>query len=149
MMSLDGTCLIVFLSFFVFVWVMKPLFFDPMLALKQQRETHIQSGEVAAAQAAEKTKQLQNDYEARMAQARLKAQQLLGEKREQARQQAADRLARSRQAVLEQHQSLAAQLESSQASAYQQLSSQQDDLVKVISQKVMVSFERSKAGLSS
>ncbi|MCA9788947.1 MAG: ATP synthase F0 subunit B [Cyanobacteria bacterium HKST-UBA06] len=140
MMTIDGTALIVFLSFFVFMLLMKPLFWEPMLALKQQRETHVQAGEVAAVQARQKAEQLETDVAKKMGEARQKAQDIIQKKRDEARARANQHLAQSRQSVVDQQRERSAQLEARQQAVSDELAGQRDEFVRLMADRVLAAF---------
>ncbi|MDX2084897.1 MAG: hypothetical protein SFZ03_05855 [Candidatus Melainabacteria bacterium] len=87
MISFNATLLFIFLSFLIFAWLMKALFFDPVSRIQQQRQAQLVEDQRSAdAYLAEKAR-LEANYQQGISEARMRAQALIQEKRQLARQQ--------------------------------------------------------------
>lgn len=136
MFALDGTFLLVFLSFLLFMFGMKMIFFDPIMTIKQERENTIDAGKSAAADAEAKRGKVSLEYQEKMAEARRNAQKVIQEMREQAKSKAGERVAATRKQALETMDAQLLQLQTARESVYQTLQSERDDLTKAIVAKL-------------
>lgn len=147
MLTVDGTFLVILISFVLFMGFMKACFFEPIMQVKNEREKTIEAGRLASEEAAAKTLAQNHAYEQKMAEARRKAQHVVQEKRKWAKDQAATRLTNAR----EEAQSFLAQqselLKQSQDTVYQSLLPQREELAKSIIAKLS-QREKSPAGSS-
>lgn len=147
MLTVDGTFLVILISFVLFMGFMKACFFEPMRQVKDEREQAIEAGRQASETAASKTQEQNQAYAQKMTEARRKAQHLVQEKREWAKGQAATRLTKAR----EEAQSFLAEqseaLKKSQDTVYQSLMPEREALAKTIIAKLS-QREKSPAGSS-
>ena len=136
MLNLDATFLIIFLSFIVFMLAMKQVYFDPMRAIKAQREQKILDDQQSAQAFLEQHGQLHQGYEAQLREARQKAQQIILEFRESAKKSAMDQIATVREESRVQLDRQMADLVQWREEAYQDLASEKAQLVESIIGKI-------------
>lgn len=136
MLSIDGTFLVIFLSFFVFMFVMKGLFFEPIMTLKREREGTVEAGQQAAEDAVQKRTHMLREYEQQLTEAKRKAQAVIQEKREWAKSSAASHLGKSREQALSDYEKQAALLKEARERVYQELQSERDAMAKTIVEKL-------------
>jgi F-type H+-transporting ATPase subunit b len=139
MLSLDGTFIVIFISFVVFMFLMRSLYFQPIMAIKTEREAVLEDGRETAETAAQKTVQISKDCQDQLAEARKKAQQVIQKKREQAKQSAAETLAKTREEALRRMEQQSTQLKATREEVYQELQSQREGFTQLIVQKVATS----------
>jgi F-type H+-transporting ATPase subunit b len=136
MFSIDATALAVFVSFLIYLFVMRSLFFNPMLAIKKTREQQVESGRQLALDAEAVAQKLNTEIAKRTSEVRLHAQSLLAEHRVKAKQVSAEKLALARSEVEKLlHQSSQDILET-RAQLSEELSLSQDELVQIIVKKI-------------
>ncbi|MBX2859851.1 MAG: hypothetical protein KTR14_01355 [Vampirovibrio sp.] len=135
-MDFDATFIFVLLSFVLFMWLMKGLFFDPIARIKEEREQKLSGDRQNAQQLAQDQLQLAEDYEANLAKARADAQKLIQEKMQAARQSASATTDEARQKATAELEAKMAELDREREEAYQQLTQQRADLVGIIVGKV-------------
>jgi F0F1-type ATP synthase membrane subunit b/b' len=136
MIQLDGTVLIVFLSFFVYMFLMKAIYFDPIMRIKHEREDSIDKGYQMATDADKKTVEIEETYQKSMVEARRKAQAVMQKYREEARAKASAQLHEARQQALTEIDQRVSELRQSQDSVYHQLEGQKDELAAMIAKKL-------------
>lgn len=136
MLSVDGTLIVILLSFIIFMVLMQRIYFTPMLAIKDERETSINSGKQAIESASQKRSQLEQEYDNAMADTRRKAQQTIQAKRDTAKAAAAEKLAAAREQALQDLSAKASALSSSKESVYQALQDDRETLSRVIVEKL-------------
>jgi F-type H+-transporting ATPase subunit b len=149
MLSLDGTFLVMFLSFIIFMVLMQKIYFAPLMAIKHEREGAIDTGRNAAEEAAQKTAQLNREYEQQLGEAKRKAQQIVSEKRESAKGKAAEQVAAARQKALEEIESRSRQLNEARENVYQSLLPEREALSQTIIEKVAQSQRSVEAATST
>lgn len=148
MLSLDGTFLVIFVSFVIFMFLMNGLFFNPILNIKTERDNAIEEGRKASEEAASKVAGLTRECEQKLAEARQKAQQMIQEKREGAKSKANSHVSSARQQALTEVEQKSAALQSTREDIYRSLQPEKDALAQSIIEKLS-GRQASKAGASS
>ncbi len=148
MLSIDGTFLVIFLSFFVFMVFMNGLFFKPIMKIKQERKQTIDTSHQAVKDVADKTAILSQEYQQQISEARRKAQQLIQEKRDWAKDQAGAHLGNARKDALDSLEHQTKQLKENRENVYQELQSHREALVETIIEKLS-ERQTSAAGASA
>lgn len=133
-----GTLLIVFLSFVVFMLLMKAVYFDPILKIKHARERKILEEQETALKMAEEYAALSREYEAGLKKARQEAHRLIQEIRQQAKQSAQDSLAKSREEALAETARQMDALAQWREETYRQMESERESLKRTILDKVVI-----------
>lgn len=95
-MQFDGTLIVVFLSFLVFMFLMRQVYFEPVRLVKEHREQEKTASVQAAAQLAQDAQKLSEDYAKDIQQARQKAQQHIQQARSEAQRQSAELVGKAR-----------------------------------------------------
>jgi F0F1-type ATP synthase membrane subunit b/b' len=85
MPTFNATFLFVLLSFAIFVALMKAIYFDPIMAIKNERERKLTQDEQSAKDFLKQFEKLHSEYQAGIKQARLEAHQLIQQIRQQAK----------------------------------------------------------------
>lgn len=149
MFAIDGTFLIMFFSFIVFMALMQKIYFSPLMAIKHEREGAIDTGRTSAEEAARKTAQLNVEYEQQLAEAKRKAQHIVSEKRDAAKGKAAEQVAAARQKALEEIETRSRQLNEARENVYQSLLPEREALAQTIIQKISHSQRSVEAATST
>lgn len=136
MLSFNFTAIIVFLSFLVFMFLMKAIFFDPLARIRQEREAKLEADRQAAKAALLQQDKLQLDYEESLKQARRQAQEVVNSLRQQAKKSAADTLANAREEARNELDKRLQDLAQWREETYQQLGNERRQLVEIILGKV-------------
>jgi F0F1-type ATP synthase membrane subunit b/b' len=148
MFQIDGTLIVIFVSFLVFMGLMKVIFFDPIMTIKDTRDQTIETEQKAAEVAAMKKTQLSQEYDNQLVEARRKALQLVQEKREWAKKQAAERVSSVREKANQETEQQTTLLKESREKIYQSLQAQRDEFARSIIEKLS-GREKSATGASS
>lgn len=150
MMTLDGTSILVFLSFLLFMGLMKSLFFEPLLQIKLERDTMVETSHQETQNSQKKAEEVEYEISLRLSQARHQSQTLIQEFREKARAQASELIATAKKQATEQMNAQKGVLHQAQDAVYQELRSEQDEWAQSIAQKVKAGGRagRSPAGVS-
>lgn len=148
MLSIDGTFIVIFLSFIIFMALMKVVYFAPIIQLKQKREEIMQADYQSMEAAIQKAEQLTSQQKEKLADARFKSQQIIQEKRELAKKTAAEKLSTSRQKMVSDLERQTAQLKSDRERTYEFLKTQQEEFAQTIVEK-LVKRQATKAGASA
>jgi F-type H+-transporting ATPase subunit b len=109
MISFNATLFIVFLSFLVFMFLMKIVFFDPVMRLKLEREQQLKQDEEKAQECQNSIENLNKDYHAGLEDARKRSQEIIQSVRAEAKAEAQQALQKARE---EAHAKLESDLES-------------------------------------
>ena len=148
MFEVNGTSLVVFGSFAVYMTVMNKLFFAPMFHVTQARQALIDEAIVRAQKASDDFSQLTTRCEKKLKDAREKAHKTLQSTVDETRQKATDIKTQARnessQHVLEQTQAL----DQAAQQCYDSLKSQQNEFVTLVADKVKASSSRSASLVS-
>jgi F-type H+-transporting ATPase subunit b len=136
MLEFNATLLFVFVSFIIFMVLMKVIYFDPMLRLMREREQKTVGDKALAIQAQSDYQSLLADYDKQLGQSRKQANQLIQEKRQDAGQQVQQIIASSRATAQQESTEKMNELATQQATVYQELSSQKADLKEQIIWKI-------------
>ena len=136
MISFDLTFILVFLSFLVFMFAMKSLFFDPIARIKEQRENKLFDDQAKVDEAARALRFMTGDYEAQIKEARKKAQEQIAQMSQDAKQQASTLLAETREQVRQELDKSLQELSQWREDTYQQLAGNRQELKQIIMAKV-------------
>lgn len=136
MLSVNGTFLLVLISFVVFMLMMRAMFFEPVRKVKAEREEKLKGDQDSAQRAALEMTELQLNYENELKQARAKAQALVGSLQTQARQEAQATVLKARQKGQEDLDKRMAELHQWREDTYQTLSAERQNLTRMIVDKV-------------
>lgn len=136
MITFNGTLILTLISFAVFMFLMKIVYFDPILAVKEERERRLSDDKDAAQRFSEEFARIQADYEQNLRQARKEAHQIIQEIRQQAKSTAQDTLNQARQDAQQETDRQLAELNAWREETYQQLADERAALTQTIIQKV-------------
>ena len=136
MFDINGTFLIVFISFLGFVVLMKALFFDPLMQTIDQRETLIDGAAASAKQALESQQQVSEMISQKLHQAYAQAQGVVQQKTDVAQQKASELKLSATQSANAQLDKAVVQLNDQAQQSYQSLQGEQKELAEKIIQKL-------------
>ncbi len=136
-MSIDATLLFVFLSFVFFTLLMKSFFFDPIARIKQQRELKLAEDKDQAVSYLQEREKLHGQYEADLAAAKRRAQQVILEGRQKAKSAASQTVMTAREKAASEVEAQLAQLAEWREEAYRKLDQEREALTRMIVQKVV------------
>jgi len=136
MLTFNFTFVIVFLSFLVFMTLMKAVFFDPIAKIRKEREAKLDADKQAAKTAALQLEKLQTEYDESIKQARRQAQDVVNQLRVEAKKSAADTMATAREEARTHLDAKLGELSQWREETYQQLGSERQQLVQIILSKV-------------
>lgn len=145
MLEFNATILFVFISFIIFMVLMKLIYFDPMLKLKAERDQKTVGDRELAVEAQNEYYKSLEAYEEQLSQARQKANAIIQEKREEAVRAGQAVVAEARLSAQQDVDQKMAELASQQAAVCEELFSERELLKQSIIQKVK---RKSKAGVS-
>jgi len=135
-MQFDGTFLLIIVSFFLFMLLMRTIYFEPIRQIQAKRAKKLADDEAAARQLATDYDYLSQEYEQSLAEARRKAQQLIQTQRQGARVDAEKTIAEARQKAQASLDATLANLAQERESVYQQLGQERQALAALIVAKV-------------
>lgn len=136
MFAIDGTLLVIFFSFLIFMMVLRSLFFEPVAQIKKTRVAAVKTATQAAESAGHDRTTAAETYAARIREAQQQALLSVQAKREEARQKAASHVAQARSAALSRVESQTDALRGAQESAYAALESEKQGYVAAIIAKL-------------
>ena len=136
MFELNGTSIIVFGSFAVYMAVMNKLFFTPMFNVTQSRQALIESAIVAAQVAIEHTAKTSKECEEKIRSTREIAQKNIQVIVDAARDQASGIKVSARQDAVTQIETKTQELDEAASNCYDSLQGQKADFVQLIAEKV-------------
>lgn len=136
MISFDGTLILVFISFFVFMFLMKKVYFEPIFRIKEERERRMAEDREFAQKYAAEYGQLSLDYEAGLKKARLEAHQVIQEIRAKAKASAGETVAQARQRAQQELEKEMEALAGEREDTYRQMEAERRALANAIIQKV-------------
>lgn len=139
MFDINGTFLIIFVSFIVFVVVMKGLFFDPLMQVISEREGLIEGAARATKQAAEKQQAVTQSIEQTLQAAYAKAQSLVQQQTDAAREKAQGLRQTAKAESLKQIDDNAKAFSTQSDAIYQELKHNQPQLAEQIKAKLQAS----------
>jgi len=137
MPEFNATLLLVIVSFVIFMLAMKAIYFDPMLALKKERERTLDDNRTSTQRFSEEFESVHAEYEAGLKQARQEAHRLIQELRTQTKQEAQETLSRSRTDALADTDRQLAELAQQRDEAYARMQPDRASLARLILDKVM------------
>lgn len=149
MLSIDGTFLVILLSFVIFMGLMKSLYFAPLMRIKHERESTIQGSHQIREEANGKAAQLSQQYSEELAKARSQAQQLIQEQRDRAKGSATEHLSLARQKAFSEMEQQASRIQKSREKVYQSLEPQREAFIQVILDRISPLQEQKSATGSS
>ena len=139
MLALNATFIIVFLSFIVFMLLMKGVFFDPVAGVLSERDQKLADDRDAIQSSSASADELTANYQLAIADAQRKAQATLQSAREATRQQIGTMQDEARQQAQRDIEAQLAELKTWQADTMKQLVNEKEDLVQLVIQKIRYS----------
>lgn len=136
MPEFNATLVFVLVSFIVFMLLMKAIYFDPVLKIKDQRERKLTDDRDAIQQFAADYARLRAEYEASLKQARRDALHLIQEVRQEAKASAQQILLKARLEAQEDMDRNLNELANWRETTYQQLEAERTSLTRAIIRKV-------------
>lgn len=136
MFELNGTSILVFGSFAVYMTVMNKLFFTPMFNVIQSRQALIEGAIATAQAAAEQNAKTTQECEEKIRATRDTAQKNIQVVVDAAREKASGIKAEARQEALTQIESKTQELDQAAIQCYDSLQNQKEDFVRLIAEKV-------------
>lgn len=130
------TTIVVFVSFVVFMFLMKALYFDPVRQIRDERENKEESDRKAIADSLTATVTVQDEYNQALKDAHRQSTELINENRSKAVKNAADTIAAAKKEASEQLDSEMKALNEWRESAYQDLSDERTALKEIIINKI-------------
>ncbi len=135
-MQFDGTFFAVILSFTVFMLLMRAVYFEPVRRIKEQREAKKAVDRKDTEAFVEEHERLRLEYETGLKEARLKAQKVIQELRQDAKKQAGETVGQARDSVREELDRQLEELSRWREEAYAKLVEERKALVRTIIDKV-------------
>lgn len=135
-MSLDATFLFVLASFVFFMLAMRAIFFEPIRKIKLEREHAITSEREGALALTQQQADLLAKYEAALTDARRKAQQVILERRQEAKKSASETVVKAREEAAGSLDAQMRDLAAWREQSYVQLAGQRHELARIIVNKV-------------
>ena len=136
MFEVNGTSIIVFGSFAVYMAVMNKLFFTPMFSVIQSRQALIEGAMTTAQSAAEHAAKTTKECEDKIRSTRETAQKNIQVVVDAARDQASGIKTSARETAIAQIESKTKELDHAAAQCYDALQNQKEDFVRLIAEKV-------------
>jgi F-type H+-transporting ATPase subunit b len=137
MLEINITAGVILVSFFLFMFLMKGVFFDPIAAIKLQREQKLQEDLEQARALSKEHEALYQTYEAQLKEARQKAQKVIMEFRERAKGEAFAKTQAAREEAQVQLEEQLAAIAKQREQVYQELESERTSLVQSILTKIV------------
>lgn len=144
-MTFNATILFVFLSFIVFMYVMKAIFFDPVLGIIKERDGKMLDDKNQAVSLRDQLVDSEATYEQGLKDARKKSQEVISDIRGQAVQQSADAIAEARKKASAELDKQMEDLDKWREESYANLSSERANLTSIIINKVTEGKSLAKA----
>ena len=145
MISFDGTFILILLSFILFMFVMKAIYFEPVMRVKEARERKLTDDKESAQNFAAEYARLREEYEGGLRKARLEAHQVVQEIRQQAKATASQTITQARTDAQAELDRQMADLAAWREDTYRQMESERETLAKTIIQKVTAAGNRQTA----
>lgn len=136
MPTFNATFLFVLVSFIIFMLIMKAIYFEPIMKIKNERERKLADDQQSAVEFAQRFEQLQAEYQAGIKQARLEAHQVIQEIRQQAKTSAQQTVVEARAAAQNETDRQMAELHEWRESTYRQMESERAGLTQSVIAKV-------------
>lgn len=136
MPEFNATLVLVFISFFIFMLLMKGIYFDPMLRIKQERERKLLDDQASAREFAERFAKVDAEYSEALQKARKQAHQHILEARLAAKATARENLQKAQAAAQAEMDRQMSELAEWREATYRQLESERESLVHVMISKV-------------
>lgn len=150
MFDINGTLLLVLISFVIFMGLMKTLFFEPVGQVLNERATTLDGDITAAKDAQTKQRDALHSYDERLRNARQQAQVIIQERREEAREKASATIAEARSQAQAELATQMDQLAQTRQSIYNDLKEHHyHAMVDAVVNKVVQSKSLSGVGVSS
>lgn len=134
--AVNGTAVATFLSFLLFVGLMKAVFFDPISRIKEERERKKYEDAENARKLMAEFEELTVGYEAQLAEARKKAQSRIVELQQKAKKEASEAIQAAREKAQSEIDGQLAELARWREEAYGQLTGERRSLMRQIIGKV-------------
>ncbi|HEY9687479.1 MAG TPA: hypothetical protein V6C52_10925 [Coleofasciculaceae cyanobacterium] len=146
MPQFNATLMFVLVSFIIFMVLMKAIYFDPILKIKDERERKLIDDREAAERFAEEFDRIHAEYETGVKQARKEAHQVIQEIRQAAKAKAQQALTDARTNAHSETERQMAELAQWREDTYRQLEAERDALTRTIIGKVTTS---NRVGMAS
>lgn len=137
LLQIDGTSIVIAVSFIVFVIIMQKIFYAPITEVRQERSDYISNNNKIAGQKIEESEQLIKDYETKIAQTKIQSAKLVSQLTDEANQKKLSRLAEKSQQVNAQLNAKREELEKEKNNAVEALKPQIINLASFISSKIL------------
>lgn len=150
MFDINGTLILVLISFVIFMGLMKTLFFEPVGQLLNERANTLDGDTTAAKEAQQRHEEAIASYDERLRSARQQAQAIIQQRREEAREKAAAALTEARSQAQAELATQMDQLAQTRQSIYNDLKQHHyHAMVDAVVNKVVQSKSLSGVGVSS
>lgn len=149
MLSVNGTFLLVLVSFVVFMLLMRAVFFEPVRKVKAEREEKLKGDADSAHNAVSEISELNLNYESALKDARAKAQALVASLQTQARQEAQATVQKARSKAQEDLDKRMGELHQWREDTYQTLSGERQSLTRMIIDKVSGGVNSEVSGVAA
>jgi F0F1-type ATP synthase membrane subunit b/b' len=136
MITINATFLLVFISFLIFMGLMKALFFDPVQQVKANREHKLTEDAQTAAKSRMERETLSAAYQEELQKARKHATDLISQARQQAKQQAMEKTGSAREEARILLEAKMIELADWREQTYHSLSAERDAIVELIYHKL-------------
>ncbi len=135
-MEIDGTLIVVIISFFVFMLLMRSVYFEPIRQIKAERERKKEEDRKSTETHLADLEKMKAEYEQGLKDARKRSHLVLQEIRQKAKESAFETLTAARQQAAKELEAQMTELSSWQENAYQKLAEDRSELARLIVQKV-------------
>jgi F-type H+-transporting ATPase subunit b len=136
MPTFNATFLFVLISFGVFALLMKAIYFDPIMKIRNERERKLTDDQQSAVDFASQYEKLHQEYQASLKQARLEAHQVIQEIRHQAKTTAQKTVVEARTTAQTETDKQMADLNAWRETTYRQMESERASLTQSVIAKV-------------
>lgn len=137
MFDFDATLPFMAIQFLIFTWLLNQIFYKPLTKVLDERDEYIRDNETEARKQLSKTKELAEQYEQQLADARRKSQEILQQAQEDAKKITAQKIAEAQQEVQAQKNQVAQELIEQKNTALATLEQQVDSLSGQILEKLL------------
>ena len=137
MFDFDATLPLMAIQFLFLTWLLNQVFYKPLTKVLDERDDYIRNNEADARKQLSKTKELAEQYEKQLADARRKSQEVLQQAQEDAKKITAQKIAEAQQEVQAQKTQVAGELQQQKDAAMATLEQQVDSLSHQILEKLL------------
>lgn len=137
MLELNGTFLVLFLSFAIFAFLMRRFFYDPMKKIRDERDNYVESMLLSAQKAKIEADETVKKYNSKIEEARLQSSSLLEKEILDAKEKREGTLKSEREKTLEEQKQKIEILEQEFSSSKSALNNEVNHIAKMISLKLI------------